>query len=131
MPGYSSKALIDKLGVRPGMRAIFINAPNEYFEALGPIPNVETVDTGAADFIHAFYTNRDELVADYPRIQRDLADGGTVWISWPKKSSRIPANIGEQDLRDILLPTGLVDTKVAAVTDIWSGLKFQRRRPKP
>ena len=131
MAGYSDKPLIDKLGLKAGQTAYFLHAPDEYMEALGPLPpNVFiTKDLNTpVDFIHAFYTERAKLEADVILFRQYLEANGTLWISWPKKVSGVKTDITEQTLRDVLLPVNLVDVKVAAVTDIWSGLKFVWRR---
>jgi hypothetical protein len=127
MAGYSNKTLKEKLGLKQGMRTSFVNPPPDYSELLGAVDWSE-VDLGTeADFIHVFYTGKRQLELDAKQLELALAKGGILWVSWPKKSSGVKADISENDLRDILLPIGLVDVKVAAITEIWSGLKFLRR----
>jgi hypothetical protein len=128
MAGYSTKPLIEKLGIKAGMTALFIDAPADYFDELGSLSGVTAVQNPPADFIHVFTMDCDQLSTIASSFQEWLNPGGILWVSWPKKSSGRKANINEQDLRDIILPTGLVDVKVAAVTEVWSGIKFLRRR---
>jgi hypothetical protein len=130
MAGYSDKSIKDKLGLTDEMSTLFIKAPSEYFAVLGrrnaPYDDVD----GEYDFIHAFYTSKEDLSNYADILISKLSDHGILWISWPKLSAQkdIPADITEQDLRDILLPKGLVDIKVCAVTEVWSGLKFVWRK---
>ena len=130
MAGYSHRSLVDKLGLKPDMTTMFLHAPDEYFDTLG-IP-VALSDVAAYDFIHAFYTDKAHMTKEARILVRNLGDKGMLWISWPKKSAHkeLPSDITEQDLRDIFLPLGVVDIKVCAVTEIWSGLKFSRRVSK-
>jgi hypothetical protein len=131
MSGYSDKPLIAKLGVKPGQLVYFREAPEEYFKELGKLPlGIFTAKklNRPVDFIHAFYTERDKLEKDSILFQQYLESNGILWISWPKKASKVKTDITEQDLRDILLPLNLVDIKVAAITDVWSGLKFVWRK---
>ena len=125
--GYSSKSLKDKLGIKPGQQVLFKNAPKEFFEELGKLP--ETVFVAKKlnrpmDYIHCFYDKAADINKDTILFQQYLEPNGMLWISWPKKASKVPTDITEQTLRDVLLPLNLVDIKVAAVTDVWSGLKF-------
>lgn len=125
MAGYSDKSLQEKLGFKDGMSTYFAHAPAEYFEALGHRTFTHRPDEdGMYDFIHAFFTEKEQMSASSQILVSKLADRGALWISWPKKSSGESTDISEQDLRDIFLPLGVVDTKVCAVTDVWSGLKF-------
>lgn len=127
--GYSDKSLKDKLGLKAEMSTHFSHAPSEYFEALGgSVYSHRPDDDGTYDFIHAFFTEKAQLEASAPILVSKLSDHGMLWVSWPKQSSRVKTDIAEQDLRDILLPLGVVDTKVCAVTDVWSGLKFVWRK---
>lgn len=125
MASNSDKSLKEKLGLKDGMSTHFSHSPSEYFEALGGnVYSHRPDDDGAYDFIHAFFTEKEQLFASSQILVSKLADNGMLWISWPKPSSGVKTDIIEQDLRDILLPLGVVDTKVCAVTDVWSGLKF-------
>ena len=128
MAGYSARSLVEKLGLKPEMTTMFLHAPDEYFDALGIA--VSLSDVSSYDFMHAFYTQKARLEKEAPILVRNLAPKGMLWISWPKKSAYkiLPSDITEQDLRDIFLPLDVVDIKVCAITDIWSGLKFTFRK---
>ncbi len=130
MAGYSNKSLIEKLGLKPLMSTMFLHAPDEYFDALGVKVNLS--DVRQYDFMHAFYTEKAQMQKEAPILVRNLAQKGLLWISWPKMSARklVPSDITDQDLRDIFLPLGIVDVKVCAVTDVWSGLKFVWRKTR-
>ncbi len=132
MAGYSGKPLITKLGIKPGQTLHFRNAPKEYFKELGKLPpsifEAKKLNR-PVDFLHAFYTQAKGLNDDVLLFKQYLESNGMLWISWPKKASKVATDITEQTLRDILLPVNLVDIKVAAITDMWSGLKFVWRRP--
>jgi hypothetical protein len=131
MVGYSDKSLQQKLGVKSGQMAYYHNAPKEYFKILGKLPEdffVIKQLNQPVDFWHGFYTESDELKADIDLFKFYLQVNGTLWISWPKKASKVKTDLTEQTLRDLLLPHNLVDIKVCAITDIWSGLKFVWRK---
>ncbi|MBS1727235.1 MAG: DUF3052 domain-containing protein [Armatimonadetes bacterium] len=128
-PGYSGKPLAEKLGLKPGMIAVSIDAPDDYEQFLdSPIPITQQIGDEAPNFVHIFVTERarmDALLTNlFHRIDRD----GMVWVSWPKKSSKMPTDIDENVIRDVCLPMGWVDVKVCAVTDVWSGLKLVIRK---
>ena len=129
MTGYSDKSLKDKLGLKEGMSSHFSHAPVEYFEELGlrAAPNRGADEDGVYDFIHAFLRKSSAEASSHILVSK-LAEGGFLWVSWPKQTSGVKTDITEQDLRDVLLPLGVVDNKVCAVSDIWSGLKFVWRR---
>jgi hypothetical protein len=129
MSGYSSKSLLDKLGIKSEMSLLFINAPQEYFDVLGELPKSTKLPHEKADFIHAFYTKKSEFIKDISLLIKTESKNGFLWVSWPKKAQNlILSDLTEQDFRDALLPYGLVDVKVCAVTDVWSGLKFVWRK---
>lgn len=132
MAGYSGKSLIDKLGLKPGMTAYFDNLPSEYLSWIGNLDGVKVKKalTNHVDFIQTFFLSKVELKDDLPRIVKHLAPNSMWWVSWPKKSSNIQSDLTENDLRSIVLPTGLVDIKVAAISDDWSGLKFVWRKDR-
>ncbi|MFL5519163.1 MAG: DUF3052 domain-containing protein [Gemmatimonadales bacterium] len=130
-PGYSGRALAAKLGIRPGERVVAVGAPPHYRELLEPLPAGVTFRSrlGRAErFIHRFSANRAGLERAFPRLCGALADDGILWISWPKRASGVPADLSEDRIREIALPHGLVDVKVCAVDEVWSGLKLVRRR---
>jgi len=136
--GYSSRTLADKLGIKAGTRVTALQAPPTYAALLGTLPEGVTLQSrlsGSSTFIHRFATRRHELVAEFPRIARALTDQGSVWISWPKLSSGVKTDLTENVVRELGLAQGLVDVKVCAVDEVWSGLKFVRRvanrRSKP
>jgi hypothetical protein len=131
--GYSKRSLSDKLGIKPGTRIIALGAPADYGKLLGPLPEGTTISTRlgrASQFVHRFVTQRSELERAFPAIDANLADDGIAWISWPKKASGKATDLTEDVVRAIGLPLGLVDVKVCAVDEIWSGLKFVRRKEK-
>ena len=129
MPGYSGTPLPKKLGIKAGMRARLANAPAEVRaelrEALAECDLARQRD--ALDFVMIFTKSRVELATEFPRIAETLAPAGMLWVSWPKKSSGVATDLDENVVREIGLDAGLVDVKVCAVTDVWSGLKFVRR----
>ena len=129
--GYSGKALVDKLGVPAGQRIVVLNPPPGYSKTLGRLPPGSTVTDrlySGAPFIHLFTASRKDLEKRLPRLVAALGEGGIIWISWPKKSSGVETDVTEDVLREVALPLGIVDVKVAAVDETWSGLKFYRRR---
>ncbi len=130
-PGYSGKPLWQKLGLKPGQRVWLRNAPAQYWDWCGFDPatvEVAAADARRFDFGHVFVTTRAQLAAEISAAARKLDAGGMLWISWPKKSSGVTSDLDEDTLRELVLPLGLVDVKVCAVTEIWSGLKFCWRR---
>ncbi len=131
MAGYSGTPLIRKLGIRPQERVIAINAPKNYEKLLGDLPEgASVVDriTSNANFIHLFVRRRANLEKELARLRNKLANTGALWVSWPKKSSGVPTDVTEDVIREVALPLGVVDTKVCAVDEIWSGLKLMVRR---
>jgi hypothetical protein len=131
--GYSKRSLPDKLGIKPGTKIIALGAPPNYTQLLGPLPEDTKVTTRLARparFVHQFVARRSELERAFPSIDAALADDGTAWISWPKKSSGMATDLTEDVVRAVGLPLGLVDVKVCAVDEVWSGLKFVRRKEK-
>jgi hypothetical protein len=128
--GYSTRTLSDKLGIKPGTPVIALGAPASYRALLDPLPPGATLQprlSPDAAFVHRFVSSRKELAADFPKLADALADEGTLWISWPKKTSGVDTDLTENAIRDLGLPLGLVDVKVCAIDEVWSGLKFVRR----
>jgi hypothetical protein len=128
--GYSKRTLVDKLGIKPGTAVVVLGAPSTYRAILGPLPDGVTFRSklsGSAEFIHYFTLRRKTLQADSSRVARALIDEGILWISWPKRASRVETDLDENVVREIGLAEGLVDVKVCAVDEVWSGLKFVRR----
>jgi hypothetical protein len=130
MPGYSGTPLPKKLGIKPGFRVRLVDAPSEVLTELSSdLAACEIVADGktSIDFAMLFTKSRTALTKEFSRISKLLTPAGMIWVSWPKKSSGVAADLDENRVRDIGLAAGLVDVKVCAVTDIWSGLKFVRR----
>jgi hypothetical protein len=129
--GYSGTPLPRKLGFKPGTRYLFVGAPEKYAETLGALPAgcrpARPRDTGL-DLVQFFPTSARALTGRFAPLAAKLQPAGARWISWPKKSSGVPTDISENDVRRTGLAAGLVDVKVCAVDEVWSGLKFVRRR---
>jgi len=127
MAGYSKTPLAAKLGIKPGSVVCAVNPPAGYLDLLAPLPeNARVVHKlkGEADIIHFFSADRDELERSLPQYLKQIRQNGMIWISWPKKTSGMPSTITEHVVREIALPLGLVDVKVCAVDEVWSGLKL-------
>jgi hypothetical protein len=130
MAGYSGRRLVDKLGIKPGTRIAILNAPRGYRATLGTLPPgvvVASAPRGTFPFIQFFTRSRSLLQTKLDMLLRALEPDGALWISWPKKASGVATDMTEDAVREIALPVGLVDIKVAAVDDVWSGLKLVRR----
>jgi len=130
LAGYSPRSLVDKLGIKPGTAMAIRNPPRGYERTLGKLPPQvirEASATGPLDFIQFFTKEKRELERKFAALARALAPAGMLWISWPKQSSGVATDLSEDVIRAIGLAHGLVDVKVAAVDDVWSGLKFVRR----
>ena len=136
MPGYSGTPLPKKLGIKPGYRVALIGMPadvrSELRDALAECRITKDL-SAPLEFIHLFSKSRSELEREMKRTAKALAPAGMLWISWPKKSSGVATDLTENIIRETGLAIGLVDVKVCAVTDVWSGLKFVipvKNRPK-
>ena len=128
--GYSGRPLPAKLGFKPGMRAHVANAPDGFAELLGDLPaGVRVLARPAADLdlVVLFVRERRELLRRLPGLQAKIARAGMIWVAWPKRASRVETDITEDAVRDIALPRGLVDVKVCAIDETWSGLKLVTR----
>ena len=127
--GYSGKSLSQKLGIKPGDTVLAIDPPAGYAALLEPLADGAAISKDAveANILHAFVGSRAALDAR-ARLVTLPRPGGSLWISWPKKSSALFGDLSENGIREIVLPTGRVDVKVCAVDADWSGLKFLRRR---
>ena len=130
--GYSGTPLIKKLGIKPGQRICILNAPKDYSKTLGALPagvqlSKRLGKNHSMDLIHFFTKERDRLQEEFPVMKEALDYGGSLWISWPKGSSKVATDLNENIIREIGLDLGLVDVKVAAVDETWSGLKFVYR----
>jgi hypothetical protein len=129
--GYSGTPLPNKLGITEGTRFATKHAPDGFAATLGELPpdadwlqRVRPV----LDVVVAFYSRRASMARDWPKLTAAVHPGGTVWIAWPKRASRVPTDITEDVLREEFLPTGWVDNKVCAIDETWSGLRFALRR---
>jgi hypothetical protein len=137
-PGYSGTPLPQKLGLKDGQRVLFVDLPNELFTQLFSAAKfAETAEIKwerlarepfTYDLIHGFVASRAVLEANAMHLMEKIERDGVIWISWPKKASKVPTDITEDVIREVVLPIGLVDIKVAAVSDVWSGLKLMIRK---
>ena len=131
MAGYSGTPLAKKLGIKESCRLFLTNAPANYHSLVAPLPaNVVFVSRISADtdIVHVFATSKKELAAALKATRKSLRHDAAIWVSWPKKSSKVPTDITEDTVRELAFPLGLVDIKVCAVDDVWSGLKLVVRR---
>ena len=129
--GYSGTPLAKKLGIKPGSRVALLGAPDGYMELLDPIPPGVVFERRAGpktDIAHVFVVGKELLAKHLGALRRVLAPQATVWVSWPKKSSKVPTTITEDTIRELALPLGFVDIKVCAVDETWSGLKLVVRK---
>jgi hypothetical protein len=129
--GYSGTPLSKKLGFKPGMRVAFLGAPDGFSETLGQLPDGVEVGTrlgGHRDLVVVFVTARAALVRRLDALRKAIAPDGMVWVAWPKRASRVTTDMTEDVVRDVALPTGLVDVKVCANDETWSGLKLVIRK---
>jgi len=125
--GYSGTPLARKLGIKPGFRVFTDNAPDHYQELLAPLPDDVTFVSkieNDLDLIHLFTDSAKTLDAKLKRYVKKIKPNGTIWVSWPKKASKVPTDITEDVVRKLALATVLVDVKVCAVDEVWSGLKL-------
>ncbi len=129
MAGYSGTPLIKKLGIKDGMRVSFVHAPDHYSALLGAIPTgIDETKTKGINFTHAFYYERANFEQELSGLMKQMARDGMIWISWPKKASKVSTTMSEDIVREVALPIGLVDVKVCAVDEVWSGLKLMIRK---
>jgi hypothetical protein len=127
MAGYSGKPLVQKLGIKPGFRIFVDGAPSAYDDIVGGLPAEVKIASrlkGPLDMVHIFAAGTSALRKKLPACRVAIAPDGMVWVSWPKKSSGVTTDVTETVVRDAALSIGLVDIKVCAVDDIWSGLKL-------
>jgi len=129
--GYSGTPLAKKLGIVAGSRLFLSDAPRNYMELVAALPEgvevVRKID-GETDIVHIFSTARARLKSALRDSLGKLRQDGSIWVSWPKKSSKVPTDITEDTIREVALPMGLVDIKVCAVDEVWSGLKLVLRK---
>ncbi len=131
MAGYSGTPLAKKLGFKPGLRVKTRRAPDDYATLVAPLPEGLVLSSrlrGRVDILHVFVTRRSELDADVQDGLSAISRDGAIWVSWPKKSSGVKSDVTEDVVREVALPLGLVDVKVCAVDDTWSGLKLVIRK---
>lgn len=133
LAGYSGTSLPRKLGIGEGDEIALIGAPEWFEDALSNLPDVASVHTDLADdarydVIVAFMTERAELEGDLPRLRARMAPACGLWIAWPKRASKLPTDMTDDVVREVALPTGLVDNKVCAIDETWTGLRLVIRR---
>ncbi len=127
MAGYSSTPLAKKLGIKEGTTMLLLNRPSHYFELFDAFPdNVslhETQGKQRYDIIHFFTSSKEELKNTLPILKDRIEQNGMIWVSWPKGKSKIPKDLTEDDIRNLMLAIDMVDIKVCAIDDDWSALK--------
>jgi hypothetical protein len=131
MPGYSNTPLAKKLGIRSNATINLIGAPVGYRALLSPLPDGVTFKARldkSTDLVHVFATKKAELARMLKGIRSQMRSDAAIWVSWPKKAAKVETNITEDTIRAVALPMGLVDIKVCAVDDVWSGLKLVIRK---
>lgn len=127
MAGYSATPLPKKLGIKEGSRVALVNAPKDFARDLGSLPdNVEFVKrlTKPLDIVLLFVLTERALLRDFAKLAEKLATNGMVWVAWPKKSSGVATDLTFERVQRIGLDSGLVDVKICAIDEVWSGLKF-------
>jgi hypothetical protein len=131
MAGYSGTPLVKKLGFKPGFRVAFVNAPGQFASDLGDLPDdIQVLNDNLRsplDLVVLFVTSQQTMKSGFPKLAKKLANNGMLWVSWPKKSSGVATDLNENIIRSIGLDAGLVDVKVCAINEVWSGLKFVYR----
>jgi hypothetical protein len=126
LAGYSGTPLAKKLGIKEGFAIAVINAPEYYFDLFTDLPQVNIVKDSKKkkDLIHYFVKEQKQLIKDILKLKAGIEQNGAIWISWPKKASKVETDITEDTIRNLALQNGLVDVKVCAVDEVWSGLKL-------
>ena len=130
MAGYSGTPLPRKLGIKPGNEVAFTGAPDDFAATLGPLPDgvrVKQIARGPLDVIVSFCPDRATLAERFPRHRDALVTDGSLWIAWPKKSSGVSTDLDRAGVFEVGHANGMVDVKVAAIDETWSGLKWVRR----
>ncbi|MDQ6614402.1 MAG: DUF3052 domain-containing protein [Actinomycetota bacterium] len=130
MTGYSGTPLVNKLGLRPGDRFALLSAPPDFTLNMPDEVTVITRLSGHCDLVLFFTQQRRELDRRLDRISQAIAPAGAAWIAWPKRAARVPTDMTEDVVRQVALPRGLVDTKVCAIDETWSGLKLVWRKER-
>jgi len=129
--GYSGTPLAKKLGIKESSHVLLVGAPEELASLLEPIFDQVVFERTAGthvDIAHVFVTRREELATHLVTLRRELRSDASLWVSWPKKISKVPTTVTEDTIRELALPIGFVDVKVCAVSDVWSGLKLVVRK---
>jgi hypothetical protein len=129
--GYSGTPLARKLGIAEQSRVVAKHAPDDYARLLAPVPPgvvFEKKVSERTDIVHVFGTKKVTLRAELVSLRKSIRLDAAVWVSWPKKASKVPTDITEDTIRELALPLGFVDVKVCAVSDVWSGLKLVIRK---
>ena len=129
--GYSGTPLAKKLGIAANSRVVATHAPEDYARLLEPIPPgvvFESTVSQTTDVVHVFALHKSGLKRELKALRNSIKSNGVVWVSWPKKASKVPTDITEDTIRELALPLGFVDVKVCAVSGIWSGLKLVIRK---
>jgi hypothetical protein len=131
--GYSGTPLPKKLGIKEGHRVAVLAPPPDFARTLGALPAGASVTTGlgrgaALDVIIVFVTRRAELAQKLDAVRKRMTPSAGFWVAWPKKASKVPTDMTEDVVRELALPTGLVDNKVCAIDEVWSGLRLVIRR---
>ena len=125
--GYSGTPLAKKLGIKPDFKIKLVNPPDNYFDLFTDLPghlNFEDDSNAKKDLIHFFTKQAEEYIRTLPLLKNEIKPNGIIWVSWPKKASKIITDITEDIIRNYAIKIGLVDIKVCAVDEIWSGLKL-------
>ena len=131
MTGYADTPLAKKLGIKEGSRLLLVQAPEHYLDLLAPLPDGVDFDRepgAATDIVHLFTASRAELEVFLAGWRGRLKPDGAIWVSWPKKASKVDTDVTEGVIRTVALPMGYIDTKVCAIDDTWSGLKLVVRK---
>ncbi len=127
MAGYSGTPLVKKLGIKPGFKMKLVDPPPHYLKLLGPLPRgagIAPASQKSFDFIHFFAWDHKKYEKILPKLKKQITPNGMIWVSWPKAASKVPTDVTEKAVRDTALKIGLVDIKVCAVDETWSGLKL-------
>ena len=131
MAGYSGTPLAKKLGIKEQTSLVAVNAPKSYRKLLEPLPAAVQFSSKidkTTDIVHVFSADKSELARELVSYRKKLRANAAVWVSWPKKTAKVPTDITEDVVRDLALPLGFVDIKVCAVDEVWSGLKLVVRK---
>lgn len=131
MAGYSGTPLAKKLGIKADGKVFLVGEPDHYHDLVAPLPVGVTIVPALGkdtDVIHLFTASKSQLLLQLRRFLKSMNQTAAIWVSWPKKASKVPTDITEDTIREVALPLGLVDIKVCAVDDTWSGLKLVVRK---